>query len=209
MKCRSQRCEGERDVTKGRPREFDPEEALDKAMMVFWQQGFEGASLSDLTQAMGISRPSLYAAFGNKEELFRRALLRYVETGPAAEHRAALAEPTSRAVVGRLLRYKAESLTDPCHPLGCLVVRGSFSCGEAEQSIKDELATLRCDGEAALTERFARAKAEGDLPQSSNPAALAQYIMVLMQGMSVQASGGATREQLLDVAEMALASWPS
>jgi AcrR family transcriptional regulator len=85
-------------VAKGRPREFDTDEALDKAMMVFWQQGFEGASLSDLTEAMGISRPSLYAAFGNKEELFRRALGRYVETGPAAEHFAALAEPTARAV---------------------------------------------------------------------------------------------------------------
>jgi AcrR family transcriptional regulator len=199
----------ERAVAKGRPREFDPDEALDKAMMVFWQQGFEGASLSDLTDAMGISRPSLYAAFGNKEELFRRALLRYVETGPAVEHRAALAEPTSRAVVGRLLRYKAESLTDPCHPLGCMVVRGEFSCGEAEQSIKDELSALRCNGEVALTERFERAKAEGDLPPSSNPAALARYITALIQGMSVQASGGATREQLLDVAEMALASWPS
>lgn len=196
-------------MAKGRPREFDPDEALDKAMMVFWQEGFEGASLTDLTEAMGISRPSLYAAFGNKEELFRRALLRYVETGPAAEHRAALAEPTSRAVVGRLLRYKAESLTDPCHPLGCMVVRGEFSCGGAEQSIKDELAALRCSGETALAERFERAKAEGDLPRSSDPAALAQYVMVLIQGMSVQASSGATREQLLGVAEMALASWPS
>ncbi len=196
-------------MAKGRPREFDPDEALDKAMMVFWQQGFEGASLSDLTEAMGISRPSLYAAFGNKEELFRRAILRYVETGPAVEHQAALAEPTSRGVVGRLLRYKAETLTDPCHPLGCMVVRGEFSCGEAEQSIKDELAALRCNGEAALTERFARAKAEGDLPQSSNPAALARYISAIIQGMSVQASGGATREQLLDVADMAVASWPS
>ncbi len=196
-------------MAKGRPREFDPDEALDKAMMVFWQQGFEGASLSDLTEAMGISRPSLYAAFGNKEELFRRTIMRYVEMGPAVEHRAALAEPTSRAVVGRLLRYKAETLTDPCHPLGCMVVRGEFSCGEAAQSVKDELAALRCNGEAELTERFERAKAEGDLPQSSNPAALARYVSALIQGMSVQASGGATQEQLLDVAEMAVASWPS
>ena len=196
-------------MAKGRPREFDPDEALDKAMMVFWQQGFESASLTDLTEAMGISRPSLYAAFGNKEELFRRALERYVQTGPAAEHRAALAEATSRAVVERLLLYAAKSLTDPCHPAGCMAVRGAFSCGEAEQSIKDELSAIRCTGEAALTERFERAKAEGDLPATSNPAALARYVAALLQGMSVQASGGATREQLLDVAEMALASWPS
>ena len=196
-------------MAKGRPREFDPDEALDKAMMVFWQQGFEGASLSDLTEAMGISRPSLYAAFGNKEELFRRAIERYVETGPAADHLAALAEPTARAVVARMLRTKAESLTDPCHPLGCMVVRGAFSCGEADQSIKDKLAELCSSAEAALTERFERAKAEGDLPPSSNPAVLTRYVSALIQGMSVQASGGATQEQLLDVAEMAVASWPS
>jgi AcrR family transcriptional regulator len=196
-------------VAKGRPREFDADEALDKAMMIFWQRGFEGTSLTDLTEAMGISRPSLYAAFGNKEELFRRALERYAETGPAAEHRAALAAPTARAVVERLLRYSARSLTDPCHPAGCMAVRGAFSCGEAEQSIKEELSAIRCTGESALTERFERAKAEGDLPAVSNPAALARYVTALLQGMSVQASGGATREQLLDVAEMALASWPS
>ncbi len=196
-------------MAKGRPREFDANEALDKAMMVFWQQGFEGASLTELTDAMGISRPSLYAAFGNKEELFRRALERYVETGPAAEYRAALAAPTARAVVERLLRRAAETMTDPCHPAGCMAVRGAFSCSEAEQSIKEELSTLRCTGEAELTDRFERAKAEGDLPATSNPAALARYVAALLQGMSVQAANGATREQLLDVAEMALTSWPS
>lgn len=196
-------------MAKGRPREFDADEALDKAMMIFWQRGFEGASLSDLTEAMGISRPSLYAAFGNKEDLFRRALERYVERGPAAQHFAALAEPTARTVVERLLRYAAQSLTDPSHPAGCLSVQGALSCSEAAQSIKDALSALRCNGEAALTERFERAKAEGDLSASSNPAVLARYVAALLQGMSVQASGGATREQLLDVAEMALASWPS
>jgi AcrR family transcriptional regulator len=196
-------------VVKGRPREFDAEEALDKAMIVFWERGFEGASLTDLTDAMGISRPSLYAAFGNKEELFHRALERYVETGPAAEYRAALAAPTARAVVERLLRRAAESLTDPCHPAGCLSVQGALSCSEAAQSIKNELSALRCTGEDELRARFERAKAEGDLSASSNPAALARFVATLLQGMSVQAAGGATREQLLDVAEMAIASWPS
>ncbi len=196
-------------MVKGRPREFDAEEALDKAMIVFWERGFEGASLTDLTDAMGISRPSLYAAFGNKEELFHRALERYVETGPAAEYRAALAAPTARAVVERLLRRAAESLTDPCHPAGCLSVQGALSCSEAAQSIKNELSALRCTGEDELRARFERAKAEGDLSASSNPAALARFVATLLQGMSVQAAGGATREQLLDVAEMAIASWPS
>lgn len=196
-------------MAKGRPREFDTDEVLDKAMMVFWRQGFEGASLSDLTDAMGISRPSLYAAFGNKEELFRRALERYLETGPYAEYRAAMAAPTARGVVERLLRSAAVSMTDPCHPAGCMSVQGALSCSEAAKAIKDELTATRCNGEGELRERFERAKAEGDLPVASNPAALARYVAALLQGMSVQASGGATREQLLDIAEMALASWPS
>lgn len=196
-------------MAKGRPREFDADQALDKAMMVFWQLGFEGTSLTDLTEAMGISRPSLYAAFGNKEELFRRAIERYAETGPGAIYRAALEAPTARDVVERLLRAGADILTDPCHPAGCLAVQGALSCSEAAQSIKDELCALRCDGEAEIKARFERALAEGDLPASSNPAALARYVATLMQGMSVQAAGGATREQLLDVVEMALASWPS
>jgi AcrR family transcriptional regulator len=196
-------------VAKGRPREFDTDDVLHKALLVFWQRGFEGASLTELTEAMGISRPSLYAAFGNKEELFRRALERYAETGPGAMYSAALAAPTARAVVERLLRGAAECLTDPGHPAGCLSVQGALSCSDDAQSIKDELCALRSDGEAELRERFARAKAEGDLAAASNPEALARYVSTLLQGMSVQAAGGATREQLLDVADMALGAWPS
>ncbi len=103
-------------MQKGRPREFDADKVLDKALHVFWERGYEGTSLSDLTEAMGINRPSLYAAFGNKEELFRRALDRYAEKGPGAVHREALAEPTAKAVVEYLLRSVAKSLTDPCKP---------------------------------------------------------------------------------------------
>src|SRR5262245_28573236 len=114
----------------GRPREFDAEEALERALYVFWRKGYEGASLSDLTEAMGINRPSLYAAFGNKEELFRKALDRYAD-GPAAFNRQALESKTARGVVECLLRGTAESVTDPCHPAGCLAVQGALSCGEA------------------------------------------------------------------------------
>jgi AcrR family transcriptional regulator len=192
----------------GRPREFDAEEALDKALMAFWRRGFEGTSLSDLTKAMGISRPSLYAAFGNKETLFRLALDRYAELGPGAIQRAALAEPTARRVVEMLLRSAAAGLTDPGHPAGCMAVQGALSCGEASDAIRQELSERRSAGEMELRQRFERARSEGDIAPDSDPAALARYVSTLLQGMSVQAAGGATHQDLLDVAEMALKSWP-
>ena len=196
-------------MQKGRPREFDTDKALDKALNVFWSRGYEGTSLADLTEAMGINRPSLYAAFGNKEELFRRALDRYAETGPGALQRQALEEPTAREVVQRLLTGTAECLTNPDNPRGCLAVQGALSCGEAAQSIKDELCSRRAAVETRLRERLERAKSENDLPSDSDPAALARYITTVTQGMSVQAAGGASRAELLKVAEMALKAWPS
>jgi AcrR family transcriptional regulator len=192
----------------GRPREFDADEALDKALMAFWRRGFEGTSLSDLTEAMGINRPSLYAAFGNKETLFRLALDRYAEMGPGAVQRAALAEPTARRVVETLLRTAASSLTDPEHPAGCMAVQGAHSCGEASEAIRAELCARRSAGEMELRQRFERARSEGDIKADADPAALARYTSTLLQGMAVQAASGATRQDLLDVAEMALSSWP-
>jgi AcrR family transcriptional regulator len=194
---------------KGRPREFEPDEALDKALHVFWRQGYEGTSLSDLTEAMGISRPSLYAAFGNKEELFRRALDRYADRGPGAVHREALAEPTARAVVERLLRGVAETLTDPNNPRGCLAVQGALTCGDAAEQIKQELCKRRTSSEMALAARFERAKDEGDLGKTADAAALARFVVTVVQGMSVQAAGGASREDLLEVGNMTLAAGPA
>lgn len=200
---------GREAVQKGRPREFDADKVLDKALHVFWERGYEGTSLSDLTEAMGINRPSLYAAFGNKEELFRRALDRYAEKGPGAVHREALAEPTAKGVVEHLIRSVALNLTDPCNPPGCLAVQGALTCGDAAESIKQELCKRRAAGEQELRQRFERAKIEGDLSPESDPAALARYVMTITQGMSVQAAGGASRADLLAVAELALKAWPA
>src|SRR6187431_311201 len=113
----------------GRPRAFDRDQALELALDVFWRKGYEGASLSDLTEAMGINRPSLYAAFGNKEELFRKALDRYGE-GPASYVAQALAEPTARLVIEKLLTAGASLLGDPKNPRGCLAVQAALCCGD-------------------------------------------------------------------------------
>jgi len=192
----------------GRPLSFDPHKALDRALDVFWRKGYEGASLSDLTKAMRINRPSLYAAFGDKERLFRKVLDRYAE-GPASHSRAALQEPTSRAVVERLLYGTIEMLTSGPIPRGCLWVQGALACGNSADSVRQELISRRSDGEAALRQRFKRAIIEGDLPPDANPASLARYVAIIIQGMSVQAASGASRGQLRGIIDIALESWPS
>jgi AcrR family transcriptional regulator len=191
----------------GRPRAFDVDKALDRALHVFWRKGYEGTSLPDLTEAMGINRPSLYAAFGNKEALFRKAIDRYAD-GPAAYFRDALEAPTARAVVERLLRGAVDLLTDPRHPPGCLVVQAALSCGDAAEPIRQELVARRKAGEAAIRQRFERAISDGDLPADANAADLARFIATVNVGMAVQAAGGASRDELQRVARIALRSWP-
>jgi AcrR family transcriptional regulator len=194
-------------VPKGRPREFDVDKALERALRVFWRKGYEGASLTDLTRAMGISRPSLYAAFASKEGLFRQALDRYA-AGPACYVREALAEPTARSVAERLLDGTVALLGNRRNPRGCLMVQGALACGTAAESARGELVSRRRAHEAALRRRFERAQAEGDLPADSDPADLARYLLAVLWGMAVQAAGGAGPDELVRVRELALRAWP-
>ena len=194
----------------GRPREFDAEKALDRAMRVFWKKGYEGASLPDLTRAMGINRPSLYAAFGNKEQLFRKALDRYLDAdGPTAGIGNAFDEPTARAVVEKILRTSAESLTCAKSPRGCLLITGALVCGDDADVIRRELITRRKQNEAALKKRLARAVTEGDLPNTSDPGDLARFIASISAGLSIQAANGATRDELLRVVDLTMRAWPT
>ena len=191
----------------GRPREFDIERALDRALEVFWRNGYEGASIANLTEAMGINPPSLYAAFGNKEALFRRALDRYVQqrTGFWDE---ALAAPTARGTIAHLLHESANFLTETCNPPGCLLVRGALSCSEAADPIVEELAARRTEGEVAIRRRLEDAKQAGELPPGLEPVEFARYVLTVLEGMSVRAAAGANREELHKVAEVALLAWP-
>jgi AcrR family transcriptional regulator len=185
----------------GRPRAFDAEKALDRAMQVFWRKGYLGASLSDLTDAMGINRPSLYAAFGNKKSLFCKALDRYAK-GPSSYLGEALQEATARAVIERLLRGVVDLLTDPRTPPTCLWVHGALSCGD--DSMREEFAAQRAAGLAALRTRFKRSVVDGDLPRDSDVDTLAHYVQTVNFGLTVQASTGATRKELLRIVEVAL-----
>jgi AcrR family transcriptional regulator len=194
-------------AARGRPRSFNKEQALDAALRVFWEKGYEGTSLSDLTGVMGINRPSLYAAFGDKESLFRQVLERY-ERGPMAYIREALSEPSARKALERLLKSTVSTLTCPQNPHGCLLVQGALACGDQSEAMRKELAGRRSEGEIALRKRLKKAKDEGELPASANPAELARFYMAVLHGMAVQAAGGATRAALEGVAETALRAWP-
>jgi len=193
-------------MPKGRPREFDTERALDIALLLFWKQGYEGTSLAALTQAMGINMPSLYAAFGNKEELFRKVLDRYIQK-PASYLPKALTAPTARAAAENLLRGAIDMVMNRSHPDGCLLVQGALASGPIGESAREELARRRGGAEAAVRRRFDRAIQEGDLPPEADSAKLARYLITVIWGLSVQASGGATKAQLREVADLALRSW--
>jgi len=190
-----------------RPRAFDLDLATERALAVFWRKGYEGTTLDDLTEAMGINRPSLYAAFGNKEGAFFRALERYVE-GPAAGVTAALQAKTAREVVRRILCFYADAAGRTENPRGCLLVQGALACSDNSRSIRAALTEKRHFAEAALVERLERAKLEGDLSIEGQPADLARYVWTLCHGMAVQATGGATREQLRRVVQLAMRVWP-
>lgn len=192
---------------RGRPSKFDPEASLEIAMRLFWAHGYEGTSVAELTDAMGINKPSLYAAFGSKEELFEKALQRYI-AGPIAFVSAALGEPTAYRVVEKLLSESAKSLTEPDQPHGCMINTGSLSCGVQAEAVKQLLIERRQALEAALIARMQRASLEGELDEDTDPAALAKYIATVHQGMSVQAASGASRESLLAVARTVLSLWP-
>ncbi|GAA4608192.1 AcrR family transcriptional regulator [Actinoplanes octamycinicus] len=192
---------------RGRPRGFDADAALDRAVEVFWRHGYEGASLSDLTGAMGINRTSMYAAYGGKEDLFRRAVARYAEADMAYA-REALAEPTAYRVIERFLRTNADALTRPDRPAGCLSIQGGLACGSDNGHVAQFLAASRLAGEQALTERLTRAAEEGDLPTGTDPAALARYVMVVSEGNAVHAAAGVPREALHATVDLALRAVP-
>ena len=193
---------------RGRPTNFDHEEALEKALQVFWARGYEGASMAELAETLGINKPSIYAAFGNKEELFRQALTKYL-AGPAAFIGEALQEPTARLVVEKFLMQAVDFFSDENTPSGCMIVQGALTCSAGSVLIQQELVAYRKSYENALAQRFEQAITQGDLPPHVNATALAKYLTTIHQGMSVQATSGATKEELLAITEIALSNWPT
>ncbi len=195
-------------AARGRPRSFDREDALDRAMRVFWDRGYEATTVGDLTAAMGISPPSLYAAFGDKERLFLEAADRY-RAGPGAAGDRILAEAsTAREAVSRLLRWVADSAAAPGHPPGCMMVTAAVNCTASSGRVQAALAARRAAAEAALRARIARGIREGDLRRGADPSALAAFYTTVVQGMSIRARDGAGRASLRRTAAAAMRAWP-
>ncbi len=195
-------------AAKGRPREFCVDKALAAALGVFWSKGYEGASMSDLTEAMGITKPSLYAAFGNKEALFHKALELY-ESEKLEYMREALRQPTARGVAERLMRGAIAAQMSSCDPKGCLGVISATACGAEAASIKADVMQRRASSQAALVERFEQAKRDGDLPGHVDIDGLTSYLYAIVQGMAVQAGSGASRADLERIVDTSLLIWPA
>jgi AcrR family transcriptional regulator len=191
---------------RGRPREFDIERALERAMELFWRQGYEGTSIADLTRELGLTRPSLYAAFESKEALFLRSLDRY--EARAGYRQAALTASTTNAYARALLEGAADLHGDSRNPPGCLGVQSALACAPESDAIRQELIRRRKIGEGIIRDRLRRGKTEGDLPPDADPANLARYLSIMIYGITIQAAGGATRKELRSAAEIALKNWP-
>jgi AcrR family transcriptional regulator len=187
----------------GRPIGFDKDAALEAAMLLFWERGFEGTSMADLTQAMGLNPSSIYAAFGDKHALFSLAVRRYLETR-ARYAEEALEEPTLDKVIRALFDKTVTSLTTPGHPSTCMTLAGSMGCSVDATPARDLMTEIRKLNEVAIKERLLQARKSGELSKDINVDDYTRFLSLMLAGLSVQAANGSTKAELKRTAQMAL-----
>jgi AcrR family transcriptional regulator len=191
---------------RGRPRSFDREAALDAAMQVFWEKGYECTSISDLTEVMGINPPSLYAAFGDKERLFMEAVERYAQSRNASC--SYCDEPTARAAIEKLLTYLATQLSETCHPRGCMMLMAATTASNTSPQLQKALADMRTGSRDRMKDRIRHGIADGDVPAGTDAGALADFFSTIMTGMSMNARDGASRKSLMATVAQAMQVFP-
>ena len=194
-------------ATRGRPRTFDPDTALRKALDVFWERGYEGTSLNDLAEAMGIASASIYACFGSKEDLFRKVMALYGTTSGEPPRRALREQPTARAAIHAMLRATADEITRPDTPHYCMLILAAPTGAVENHTVREFLAGIRRDMFTENRDRLARGVADGDLTASADLDAIARYYTTVVQGLSIQARDGASRADLEAVITCAMAAW--
>lgn len=194
-------------MARGRPRAFDRAAALDSALKLFWQHGYEGTSVSMLAAEIGVNVPSLYGAFGNKESLFLQCIERYSELNGRIYHES-FEKKTAREVARSILEGEVELVTRRGSPDGCLMIQGALVTSPDSESIRTMMADMRATAEKWMADRFRRAVDEGDLPPDADPAALACYLMTVNSGLAVQAKSGVGRARLMKVVDAAMRNWP-
>ncbi|MCV2369347.1 TetR/AcrR family transcriptional regulator [Roseateles oligotrophus] len=192
----------------GRPRAFDRNVALEIALDMFWRRGFEATSTTDLTAAMGISQPSLYAAFGSKEGLYREAVELYLLRYGTRVQQLIDTKGSAREAVAAILANAAHQYTDSSHAPGCMIASGALQVGPAHTDLLTQMVELRQAAQAAIKLRLDRAINEGELPKRTDTSSLAAYFAMVIQGMSVQAHDGATSVSLKRIAKLAMEVWP-
>ncbi|HTD05417.1 MULTISPECIES: TetR/AcrR family transcriptional regulator [Oxalobacteraceae] len=194
---------------RGRPRSFDREAALRQAMEIFWERGYEGTSLADLMAAMNINAPSLYAAFGGKEALFREAVTYYRDTDGSATGEALRQGPTARAAVEAMLMTATTVLTLPGKPTGCLVVLGATNTTPSNRPVDVFLHEIRLASAQSIRKRLLQGIADGELPKETDINQLTAYFTTVLHGMSLQARDGVTQAALQGVVRTAMLIWPA
>jgi AcrR family transcriptional regulator len=187
----------------GRPIGFDKKAALEAAMLLFWERGFEGTSMADLTQAMGLNPSSIYAAFGDKNELFQLAVRRYMEIRAQYAVKA-LEEPTLEKVIRALFDNTIAFLTTPGHPPTCMTLAGAVGCSVDAKPARDLMKEIRKQNEAAMRKRLLKARRRGELPKDINVNDYTRYLSSILAGLSIQAANGSTKAELKGTAQMAL-----
>lgn len=194
---------------RGRPRVLDRETALESALLLFWRQGYEGTSIADLTEAMGVTPPSLYAAFGSKEQLYREALDLYAASHGSFLTRALAEEPTARGAIERILHEAVRFYTEGPLPRGCMLANGILTCAPEHAEIAGELSRRRLTTIAGIKARLNRAVREGEFDAATDTKALAAYYGAIIQGLSIQARDGVSRKTLASIVAAALSVWPT